>query len=1034
MIETPKRRRGVAVVRGLAAFIGLAAILGGVPYGLWLIDGSPLPSSMPSPSEIGDLLTSRDDGSFFVSVLIFIGWIGWASFALAVLVEIPAALRGVRAPRLPAIGTQQRLAAGLVAAVGAMLAIGPTAVAGNAVATEQPSAEQPWQPAPPITTDALDAQPATPAPPASETPAATEAPPAGDAAPAASTYVVQAGDTLWDVSDAQLGDPTRYTEIFEASTSTVQPDGRQLTDPDLIVPGWQLTVPGAASGVVDTGAPPVQPPAEEPPPAEAPGQPPTGEQDGGPGGDGAVEQPGGVEADRQVAGGGGTKAPAAEETAAQSLAQMDPVSDVIQADGYDLASLVRTETGVGALLATGLVGLLVTRRTVQQRRRRAGQRLPEPPVGDVDAEVQLRQVANPLGVEFVDAAMRTLTDRLARDGRPLPPLRAARLLPGQLELYLAQPAEPPEPFEKLADDGAVWLIRSGAGVLSAEEAAELPAPYPSLVTLGHDDEDAHLMVDLEHLGALGVDGDPERVRSFMTAVAAEYATSRWADDIRVTLVGEHVDLERLDTGRVRHVARVEQLLEELAARAERDREQFAAAAADDLAAARVQQKAAATWTPEILLVMTPMPEEVRGQLTALVHELPRVAIAAVTTDLTDAEWTLRFTGDDVAAVLEPVNLTLRPQLLDDDTYAQVLGLVETAAADPVGDPEPEIALIDIPMPPAAEADEAADDVDDDPVDEAADDVMPAEPRREAATLELGSILTRRTPQRAPQATPSIEPEQESSHAAGAGSTEPGTAEGDVAAQVRPLRHQPPRILMLGPVDIENPAGNLAETSKRGQGIEIAVYVSLRPGLDGTAMDDAIWSGKRNNRNTRNTAVSKLRRWLGESPTHEPYLPHMEDSYRLHPEVRSDWQEWQDLLPGELAAATTDQLRAALELVRGMPLSGRGSRKYAWADTHTQEMVSAIVDVSHELAQRHLAAGDLHGAGAAAQRGLDVEPGSEMLWRDRLKVEARLGTRATVDALIDKVRDIADELGGDLEEETTELIEQLSRPSATSAAS
>src|SRR5690606_37352035 len=245
MSQTPRRQgRAGEVLRGLGAVVGLAVLVAAVPYGLWRIDGSPLPSSLPDLQDITDTLTSRDDGSFFVSVLILAGWIGWATFAVAVLVEIPAAIRGVRAPRMPALSAQQRLAAGLITAISAMLAAGPVA-AGSAIADEhagQPTSVQHAQP--PVTVDSL--QPPTADEPPKQDGSAAEAP----AQDQTDRYVVQPGDTLWDISDRKLDDPTRYPEIVEASADTVQPDGRRLTDPDLIIPGWELVIPAES----DAGA------------------------------------------------------------------------------------------------------------------------------------------------------------------------------------------------------------------------------------------------------------------------------------------------------------------------------------------------------------------------------------------------------------------------------------------------------------------------------------------------------------------------------------------------------------------------------------------------------------------------------------------------------------------------------------------------------------------------------------------------------------------------------------------------------------
>lgn len=86
----------------------------------------------------------------------------------------------------------------------------------------------------------------------------------------ADVHVVVRGDTLSDIARERLGDPQRFIEIYEMNRDIEQPDGRRLTDPNLIVPGWQLRLP-AATGTDS--------PAREAPPAEAETTPPTREPD-----------------------------------------------------------------------------------------------------------------------------------------------------------------------------------------------------------------------------------------------------------------------------------------------------------------------------------------------------------------------------------------------------------------------------------------------------------------------------------------------------------------------------------------------------------------------------------------------------------------------------------------------------------------------------------------------------------------------------------------------------------------------------------
>ena len=48
-------------------------------------------------------------------------------------------------------------------------------------------------------------------------------------------YTVQDGDTLWDISNQVLGDPTKFNEIYNANANII-------AAPELIFPGQQLTI------------------------------------------------------------------------------------------------------------------------------------------------------------------------------------------------------------------------------------------------------------------------------------------------------------------------------------------------------------------------------------------------------------------------------------------------------------------------------------------------------------------------------------------------------------------------------------------------------------------------------------------------------------------------------------------------------------------------------------------------------------------------------------------------------------------------
>ena len=230
------------------------------------------------------------------------------------------------------------------------------------------------------------------------------------------------------------------------------------------------------------------------------------------------------------------------------------------------------------------------------------------------------------------------------------------------------------------------------------------------------------------------------------------------------------------------------------------------------------------------------------------------------------------------------------------------------------------------------------------------------------------------------------------------------------------------VQVLGPVRVLHARGTV-EPSKTRQLTEIAAYLSLYPGGDYRSLNEAIWPGARELDSTRHTAMSKLRKWLGADGDVE-FVPHVGDGYRLHPDVRTDWQLWQQLLPDGPAASPTSSLAAALELVHGKPFAGTDARRYAWAERDRQEMISAIVDVAHELGRRALLSGDAPLARRAAAAGLQADPGAELLWRDALRAEWAAGDRDGLQATAERLWAFAEDFGDDLEDETVTLLNEL----------
>jgi DNA-binding SARP family transcriptional activator len=240
----------------------------------------------------------------------------------------------------------------------------------------------------------------------------------------------------------------------------------------------------------------------------------------------------------------------------------------------------------------------------------------------------------------------------------------------------------------------------------------------------------------------------------------------------------------------------------------------------------------------------------------------------------------------------------------------------------------------------------------------------------------------------------------------------------------------PAIKLLGPVILVGVDPDAVEAKKINRLTELAAFLSLHPGVTADEIsrqlgtDTNPWSAA-----TRQGYISRLRTWLGRDADGELYLPNVDarrGGYRLSDSFETDWDQFRELARRGLVDPETsvDQLKQAMELVSGLPLSNVPADRYAWSSWIQREMIDAIVEVAHVLASTSYEADDLTTARRAAVRGLQADPVSELLHRDLLRAEHRAGNAAAVRELANRMNSIAASLDSELEEETTELVNAL----------
>lgn len=228
--------------------------LAGLPIALWRLTGNPIPTRLPSWDDIQTWwasvqLAPAQALDIVPRLVVDALWIAWAWYAawftlglLWELLHLPGVLLPRMMLRLTPRTTVQAITAGAVAAT----------PAAHAAPAQQHATAAPL-PADLTGRLHLSLAPATSAPPRLGFPLNVIFHPALNGAP---VHEVVHGDTLWDLAVHYYGDGEQWRRIYAANAGRPQPDGQHLVKPELILPGWKLTIPHRTTPNTATTDPP----------------------------------------------------------------------------------------------------------------------------------------------------------------------------------------------------------------------------------------------------------------------------------------------------------------------------------------------------------------------------------------------------------------------------------------------------------------------------------------------------------------------------------------------------------------------------------------------------------------------------------------------------------------------------------------------------------------------------------------------------------------------------------------------------------
>jgi DNA-binding SARP family transcriptional activator len=1026
------RRRAAAAVRGLTAMITLLLLVIGLPAVLYRFGGNPVPHRLPSLHQAGHALLRRDNGSLFLAAVRDISWLSWALFSLAVATEAIAAIRGQRAPRLR-LGGLQNLASQLVALVAltfsspatALLAAAPAGPVVAAIVTPPDLAGSGTLAGPGPVTLASVPDPGnlaaagqgagssnSPAPDAAGGDSWAEAaggqsasPPAAPQVMSMASYqavVVRPGECLWTIAQRYLGDGDLFYRIVQLNVGHEMGGGQVFRDPALIMPGWVLQLPAAASH------------GQQPPPPQPAHHP------SHPSRDHRFSRP---HPAASQAGSPGSAAAPASGPAGQNLPASRPAADPAPLSQQQQIPPIAV---FAAGMLTGGVMVAIARMRHQQRQARMpGRRIPMPASAPVMAEERrLRAVRPPQPATALRTVLDELGAGLAVSGQQLPDVAGIHLTSSAMEILLASPASepPPPPFSVPGGrQGMAWHLALPDGALPPGGLPDSQGDLlPGLLTAGvADDSGGYLLVDLEHLRVTTVDGPPRLVNRVLATAATELATSELAGWYDLIICG-YGELE-VTAGRAKTCDNLDEALDLLAAKAVTLQRRLGDGGATDVRFRRIAEPDDEDWALSLLVSRVP-PTAAQlsfladiagdpGGIAALVagqHEVPGGSSAPASFQVSSDP----DRPGGIVAQIFPMQLEVRPQALTEQDYVSIVSLFETAALD--GDVAPDLppydgaswtASLTSPgwpdLPPAATDPRLAGHG-------LADDGLADDGLAGFADDGLSGLLGDLGP--GPDDGPGTGPFQRleagpdggpASLATPAGLDGPGARGRDpetdasrpADAAAAPAQTGPLRIGILGSFTINGASGALLPAQSQ---LILALALNGPVGLSNPQLGYLLGADPDHPKlsDSLRQLIARTRRQLGRAPGGGEWIVHLGGGqYSLHPDARFDWTDFSGHAERGLAARDRGDLREALALVRGQPFTGC---YHWWLDLAFVETVRAqIVDVAELLAALELAAGDPSASARAARAGLAGDVAAEQLWRALMRAEHVAGNLSGV---------------------------------------